>query len=134
VTSTSCRITGLRNNVSYTFQIRALNGGGWGSWATTTAITPRPDPTPATIMIDGSRSNNGWKARVSGETTGLAGATLTSMVRLAANVEFTSGATRVVDAGGDFTWQRRLSPDRSLEIYFTVGESTSNTITIAAVD
>jgi hypothetical protein len=130
VTSNSCRITGLRNNVSYTFQVRALNGGGWGSWATTTAITPRPDPTPATIMIDGSRANNDWRIQVSGVTTGLTGATVASMIRLATDVEFTPGSTRVIGVDGDFTWQRRLSPDRSMEIYFTAGEATSNTITI----
>jgi hypothetical protein len=130
VTSTNCRVTGLQNGVSYTFRIRARNGGGWGSWADTTAVTPGPNPEPTSIMIVGSRPNNDWKVRVSGETTGLIGATVQSMIRFESNVEFTSGSTRVVDPDGDFMWQRRLSPERSLEIYFTGGTTTSNTITI----
>jgi hypothetical protein len=95
VMATSCRIGGLVNGRSYTFQVRALNGGGWGSWATTASVTPGPGPNPdASIMITGSRSGNDRVARVRGETTGLVGASVQSMVRTSDRVEFAAGSTR----------------------------------------
>jgi len=131
-TATSCKIAGLHNGTKYTFQVRALNGGGWGSWATTASVTPGPGPDPeASIMITGSRSANERVARVRGETTGLAGATLQSMVRLSDRVEFTAGSTREVASDGSFTWQRRAKPQTSVEVYFMAGDVTSNTVTIA---
>jgi hypothetical protein len=132
VTTTSCRIVGLRNGTAYTFQVRALNGGGWGSWATTASVTPGPGPGPdASIIITGSRSANDRVARVRGETTGLVGATVQSMVRLSDRVEFTSGTTRVVGADGRFAWQRRVNPQATVEVYFTAGQVESNKVTIA---
>lgn len=132
VTATSCRVAGLRNGTAYTFQVRALNGGGWGSWATTESVTPRPEPEPeASIMITGSRSGNDRVARVQGETTGLSGATLQAMVRLSTQTEFAAGSTRVVNAQGGFTWQRRTNATVTVEVYFTAGDISSNTVTIA---
>jgi hypothetical protein len=131
VTTTSCRIGGLTNGRAYTFQVRALNGGGWGSWATTSAVTPGPGPSPdASIMITGSRSGNDRVARVRGETTGLVGASVQSMVRMSDRVEFAAGSTRQVDAQGTFMWQRRINPQANLEVYFTAGELRSNAVTI----
>lgn len=131
-TATTCRIAGLRNGTAYTFQVRALNGGGWGSWATTESVVPRPEPDPeASIMITGSRSANERVARVSGETTGLTGATLQAMVRLSSQTQFAAGSTRQVSAQGGFTWQRRTPATVSVEVYFTAGDIASNTVTIA---
>ena len=132
VTATTCRIAGLRNGTAYTFQVRALNGGGWGSWATTGSVTPGPGPDPeASIIITGSRSANDRVARVSGETTGLTGAILQAMVRLSTQTEFAAGSTRQVSAQGGFTWQRRTQATVGVEVYFTAGDISSNTVTIA---
>jgi hypothetical protein len=131
VSTMSCRIVGLRNGTAYTFQVRALNGGGWGSWATTSAVTPGPGPDPdASIMITGSRSANERVARVRGETTGLVGASVQSMLRTSDRVEFAAGSMRKVDPQGRFTWQRRINPQANLEVYFTAGQVQSNTVTI----
>jgi large repetitive protein len=132
VTATTCRIAGLRNGTAYTFQVRALNGGGWGSWATTETVVPRPEPDPeASIMITGSRSANDRVARVTGQTTGLTGATLQSMVRLSTQTEFAAGSVRTVNAQGEFAWQRRAAATVSVQVYFTAGALSSNTVTIA---
>lgn len=132
VTATTCRIAGLRNGTAYTFQVRALNGGGWGSWATTESVVPSPAPDPeASIMITGSRSANDRVARVTGATTGLTGATLQSMVRLSTQTEFTAGSVRQVNAQGEFAWQRRAAATISVQVYFTAGALSSNTVTIA---
>ena len=131
VTATTCRIAGLRNGTVYTFQVRALNGGGWGSWATTESVVPRPKPDPeASIMITGSRSANDRVARVTGATTGLTGATLQAMVRLSTQTEFAAGSVRQVNAQGEFAWQRRAAATASVQVYFTAGAVTSNTVTI----
>jgi len=131
VTATTCRIAGLRNGTVYTFQVRALNGGGWGSWATTESVVPRPKPDPeASIMITGSRSANDRVARVTGATTGLTGATLQAMVRLSTQTEFAAGSVRQVNAQGEFAWQRRVAATASVQVYFTAGAVTSNTVTI----
>jgi hypothetical protein len=131
VTATTCRIAGLRNGTVYTFQVRALNGGGWGSWATTESVVPRPKPDPeASIMITGSRSANDRVARVTGATTGLTGATLQAMVRLSTQTEFAAGSVRQVNAQGEFAWQRRAATTASVQVYFTAGAVTSNTVTI----
>jgi large repetitive protein len=132
VTATTCRIAGLRNGTAYTFQVRALNGGGWGSWATTETVVPRPEPDPeASIMITGSRSANDRVARVTGQTTGLMGATLQAMVRLSTQTEFAAGSVRTVNAQGEFAWQRRAAATVSVQVYFTAGALSSNTVTIA---
>lgn len=131
VTATSCRIGGLTNGRVYSFQVRALNGGGWGSWATTASVTPGPGPNPdASIMITGSRSGNDRVARVRGETTGLVGVSMQSMVRMSDRDEFAAGSTRQVDAQGTFMWQRRINPQANVEVYFTAGELRSNAVTI----
>jgi hypothetical protein len=131
VTATSCRIGGLTNGTAYTFQVRALNGGGWGSWANAGTVTPGPGPDPdASIMITGSRSGNDRVARVRGETTGLVGASVQSMLRTSDRVEFAAGASRQVDDKGAFTWQRRVKSGVGIEVYFTAGQVRSNTVTI----
>ena len=131
VTATSCRVGGLTNGTAYTFQVRALNGGGWGSWANAGTVTPGPGPDPdASIVITGSRSGSDRVARVRGETTGLVGASVQSMLRMSDRVEFAAGASRQVDDKGAFTWQRRVKSGVGIEVYFTSGPVRSNTVTI----
>jgi hypothetical protein len=37
-----CTVTGLTNGTSYTFQVRARNGAGWGPWSPRSpAVVPR---------------------------------------------------------------------------------------------
>jgi hypothetical protein len=133
-TTTTCTIRGLSNGVDYTFRIRALNGGGWGAWAETSAVTPGPAPDAASIMVSGSRASSDRVARVTGATTNLVGATVQSMLRLTSDVEFATGSTRNVGANGTFDWQRRVNPSKSPQVYFTSGDITSNTIVIAAIN
>jgi large repetitive protein len=132
-TATSCQIAGLDNGTPYTFKVRALNGGGWGSWADAGTVTPAPTPDPdASIMVTGSRSGNERVARVTGQSTGLNGVSLQSMVRLSTRTEFASGRAVQPEGTGDFTWKRRVSPSVGVEVYFTAGDVTSNTVTIAS--
>lgn len=81
-------------------------------------------------MISGTRAQNERVARVKGDTTGLAGATVQAMLRLSSQTEFMRGSTRVVDPQGEFSWKRRVNPSVTLEIYFTSGDVTSNTVSI----
>ena len=132
-TATTCRIAGLRNGTTYTFSVRALNGGGWGAWADAGTVTPTPSPEPAaSIVITGSRSGNERFARVVGQTTGLDRAVLQSMVRLSPQTEFAAGSAVQVDSTGEFAWKRRTAASRVVDVYFTAGEITSNTVTIDA--
>jgi hypothetical protein len=82
-------------------------------------------------MITGSRSGNDRVARVRGETTGLVGASVQSMLRTSDRVEFAAGASRQVDDKGAFTWQRRVKSGVGIEVYFTAGPVRSNTVTIS---
>jgi hypothetical protein len=68
---------------------------------------------------------------VTGATTGLTGATLQAMVRLSTQTEFTAGSVRQVNAQGEFAWQRRAAATTSVQVYFTAGALSSNTVTIA---
>ena len=132
-TATSCQIAGLRNGTPYNFKVRGLNGGGWGSWADAGTVTPAPAPDPdASIMITGSRSGNDRVARVTGQSTGLDVASLQAMVRLSTQTEFTAGSRPKVTASGEFTWKRRSAPSVGVDVYFTTGDITSNTVTIAS--
>jgi hypothetical protein len=128
-TSTECTIAGLSDGEEYTFEVRALNGGGWSPWANAGTVTPGPGPDPeASILITGSRTANERAVRVEGRTTGLVGATVQAMVSVNGSTLVTAGSTRTIDAQGEFTWKRRAS--RSVEVYFTSGDISSNTVTI----
>ena len=107
--TTSCTIQGLTNGTPYTFEVRALNGAGWGSWSTASApVTPTPS-TAKSILITGSRTTvkdrPGVKA--TGTTVGLAGTTVQARVHVAGEVDYINGSLRTVAPDGTFTWQRK---------------------------
>lgn len=126
-TSTSCVLAPLTNGVEYTIKVRALSGAGWGAWATSEAVTPTPGTTKS-ILVEGSRTDNGRTVRVTGLTTGLVGATVQAEVKVGDASEFSAGSTRVVGESGSFTWKRRGPAEVS--VYFTAEGATSNTLTI----
>ena len=53
------------------------------------------------------------------------------MVRLSTQTEFASSPTRMVNAQGGFTWQRRTLPALGVEVCITSAENSSHTVTIA---
>jgi hypothetical protein len=128
---TSCSLSGLTNGTTYGVQVRALSGAGWGPWANAGSVTPSAKPSPeARIVIAGTRTSNERVVLVEGSTTDLAGRTVQSWLRLSGESEFARGSTRVVGTDGTFEWQRRTG--KRVQVYFTVGNVTSNTVSIAA--
>jgi hypothetical protein len=132
-----CRIANLTNGVGYSIAVRALNGAGWGAFSDPTpAVVPVP-PTPATIVITGSRETVRGRPgiAVSGTATGLdLGARLTPWVRLRGQLDFTPGIARIpVDSSGAFTWQRRTA--KKVTVYVTTSDAAvrSNRVTIPRV-
>ncbi len=107
----TCVVSGLTNGTPYSFQVRALNGAGWGPWsAASDPVTPEA-PVATSILITGSRGEVRGRPGVivTGTSTGLGmGAIVRPMVKLAGADSYTQGtASILVDEAGDFTWQRR---------------------------
>lgn len=115
----SCVVLGLSNGTAYTFEVRALNGAGWGAWSSpSAAVTPvGPKPTP-TIVITGSRGGVADTGRVfaSGVTTGLVGQQVQARVHVSGEVLYQNGSVRTVAADGTFQWQRRTN--KTVYLYF----------------
>lgn len=84
------------------------------------------------IDIAGKREKSG-RARVVGVTENLApGTVVQPMIRMSGQQEFTEGTgARTVSADGTFTWQRKTSKKKALDVYFVAttpdGTVTSNT-------
>lgn len=119
VPDTKCTVTGLSNGTAYTFEVRALNGAGWGAWsAPSDPVTPvGPQPTP-TIVITGSRGAGADAGRVfaDGVTTHLAGEQVQARVHLSRQVNYENGSVRTVASNGTFGWQRKTN--KTVYIYF----------------
>jgi hypothetical protein len=116
--TTSCTITGLSNGRAYSFEVRALNGAGWGSWSgASSPVTPTPSATKS-ILITGSRASvkdrPGVKA--TGTTVGLAGTIVQARVHVAGEVDCFDGAVRTVAPDGSFAWQRKTG--KKVYVYF----------------
>jgi hypothetical protein len=132
----SCTITGLLNDTTYTATVRALNGAGWGPpSAPSESFTPHAPPAPeVSLTITGSRELIRGRSGVvlTGDSTGLAGMTVRARVRLAGQVGYRDGATRVVAEDGTFTWQR--STRKRVFVYFVAEDPTvrSNRLVINA--
>ena len=134
MTESSCEVTGLTNGTAYTFEVRALSGAGWGPWSAASS-TVTPGPPPVTIVITGSRTLVQGKAGIviTGSTTGLGmGAILRPWIRFPGQPSYTKGFTSIlVDAAGEFTWQRRTVKKIYVSIRTEDGSVKSNRIAIA---
>ena len=119
VPALSCTISGLSHGTAYTFEVRALNGAGWGSWSVASdPVTPvGPTPRP-TIMITGYRGEGADAGRVfaDGVTTRLAGQRLQARVHLQGEVLYYNGSTPAVASDGSFRWQRKTN--KTVYVYF----------------
>ncbi|MFZ8980214.1 MAG: fibronectin type III domain-containing protein, partial [Candidatus Nanopelagicales bacterium] len=125
--------SGLTNGTTYTFEVRALNGAGWGPWSPpSNAVTPR-DPARLAIVITGYRATGDQANRihVDGVTTGLVGTQVRPRVKLAGETTYRTGtAVRTVADDGSFTWQRKTN--KKTYVYFLGDGVRSNRVVIAA--
>ena len=130
----SCQVRGLANGSAYTFEVRALNGGGWGPWSTASdAVTPMAPARPS-VLISGSRESVRGKPGivVKGTSSGLdMGAILKPWARVAGQSTFTQGSAEIlVSMSGDFDWERRAAKRISVYVQTPDGGARSNTLTI----
>lgn len=127
--ATTCTVAGLTNGTSYMFTARALNGAGWGVYS---SLSNSVVPTAKSIVITGSRSaSKPQYVRVAGVTNWLVGEELTTRIRLRGQTSYTTGLARpVVADDGTFVWSRRTG--KGVHVYFARGQTTSNTVVIAA--
>ena len=135
--ATTCEVTGLVNDVTYTFTVVARNAVGTGNAsAASNAVTPKavtPPPVTKTITIVGARGD-GSEANmvfVDGITTNMVGLKVTPYFRFPGQSGFTAGTgTRTVDANGDFAWQRKTG--KRIVVEFRHDSVTSNRVVISA--
>ncbi len=132
----TCEVPDLTNGVDYAFQVRALNGAGWGAWSEASAVVTPEAPVTVSILIAGSRGEVRGKAgvRVLGKSTGLGvGAVVRPWVKLAGETAYAEGvASSLVDAAGKFEWQRRTG--KKVYVYMSTPDrsSRSNRVIIPA--
>ena len=114
----SCTVSGLSNGTSYTARVRALNGAGWGAYSGPSNELRPSGSASASIVITGSRGEVRGRpgVMVSGVTTGLVGQSVRARVRLPGELEYRDGTSRVVDASGEFMWQRKTG--KRVYVYF----------------
>lgn len=125
-----CEVTGLINGREYTFRVRALSGAGWGEWSS--ASEPLTPDTPS-ILITGTRDDvNPSKIVVNGASEGMAGEVISPWMRRPGQPTFTQGSARVViKDDGTFTWKR--TSRKQIRVYFSDGQTRSNTVRIRAL-
>ncbi|MEY3733758.1 MAG: hypothetical protein RL347_1117 [Actinomycetota bacterium] len=131
--ATTCSLVGLANGTTYSVQVRALNGAGWGPWSSAVDVTPQ-EPVEPTITI--TPSQRGRYVRVDGSTTELPeGTVLTAWVSMG-QADFAPMPKPVfVTADGSFTWERKRNPRKQVRTYFSAydrGVIESNTVTFTA--
>ena len=132
----TCVVSGLADGTSYSFEVRALNGAGWGPWSDASdPVTSKPRVLTS-ILITGSRGGVRGKPGVvlTGTSTGLGmGAVLRPRVKLAGEASYTQGtASILVDEAGEFTWQRRTGKKVFVYVKTEDGMARSNRVVIPA--
>ena len=130
----TCVVSGLADGTSYSFEVRALNGAGWGPWSDASdPVTSKPRVLTS-ILITGSRGEVRGKPGVvvTGTSTGLGmGAVLRPRVKLAGEASYTQGtASILVDEDGAFTWQRRTGKKVFVYVKTEDGMARSNRVVI----
>lgn len=128
----TCTVTGLIDNTVYTARVRALSGAGWSPYSlASNEFTPAP-AIAKSMVITGSRSERGKHrvVRVEGATTDLSGVAVQARVKLAGQLTYAQGSSRIVSAEEEFTWQRRTG--KKTYVYFVgpEGDVRSNRVII----
>jgi hypothetical protein len=128
--TTTCTITGLTNQLTYTVVVQALTGAGWSPASEpSNAVTPRASPTKS-ISITGSRGAGAERRviTVRGLSTGLAGQEVTIWLSFYGRPASPGDTRAVIRDDGTFTWSRRAA--REVSVYAEAGGARSRTISI----
>ena len=126
--TTTCRVTGLTNGVSYTFTVQALTGAGWSAPSEpSNAVTPQKAPS---IVISGART--GRTVTIRGIARGTSDQEVTVRVRLGGEPAYADRGTVTPDSQGAFTWSMRTR--KAVYAYVTADGVTSNRVVVARLN
>ena len=124
----SCQITGLTNDMPYTFAVRALNAAGWGAWSSASPEVTPVEPVVPTITISGQRGEVRGRQGVivTGSSVGLVdGDVVRPWVKLAGQSAYSQGVASIsVDDSGTFIWQRRTG--KKVYVYFVSADGVKS--------